>query len=215
MAESNTPERIKVQAAATGWENVEMVDAASYDRVVAERDEAQRQARENGEALMRTRNGRDRYRELLAWIDGGFVPGAGRTTYGDPATFLDEIHRRTSAALAEGEQPAGEPKRRGKLWQAVYDAVDDPANDGKLCRIADDAVRRFAVGEQSDRESMPREAREAAIRRAVKAVRSGSGWVRRAGEQSTTETATGPMVCMALDRAFQSAAAPATPEDER
>lgn len=61
--------------------------------------------------------------------------------------------------------------------------------DINRARLAMDEVKTPIppAGEQSDRESMPREARQAAIRRAAETVRSGSGWVQRAGVQSTTD----------------------------
>lgn len=53
----------------------------------------------------------DELREVVAWINGGFVAGERRQTYADPNDFLDEIKRRTDAVLAStarAQQDAGE-----------------------------------------------------------------------------------------------------------
>jgi hypothetical protein len=58
---------------------------------------AVRQVQEEAVAPYRAEN--EALREVVEWINGGFVAGERRRTYADPTDFLDEIRKRTDAVL--------------------------------------------------------------------------------------------------------------------
>lgn len=182
MGEFNAPERWTIQGSyrehgslpvagrlLEACERVEVVEAAAYDLVVAERDEARAERdRWKGTAAAWSLFS-DRYREALEELADavGTLPTL-EASYRHLAV-VQGPHSRARAVLAEGKQPAGEPVYDAELRDIAVRVVDQHHG----CTVEQSASPEAHQGEY--------EMVERGMREALAARRPA------AGEQSTTE----------------------------